>query len=218
MIAGDLQKKDPMLIIGFDGYHDFYPELIADNLSAQGIPAAGLSLSIPGLQEQKFITGRVLAEMFDQLDLCDRVANEIKQAFSGISQIKPQRIGFPAVFGLEKSQHVKEHLENLLGLPVFEIPTLPPSIPGIRLSRIMVSAIERLGGRVFDGMQVSSVITNSTQVVEIQTEAAARNKSHRARNFVLATGGILGGGLRARLRWKSHRDYLPAASISASKS
>ena len=135
--------------------------------------------------------------MFDQLDLCDRVANEIKQGLSGNSQIKPQRIGFPAVLGLEKSLQVKEHLENLLGLPVFEIPTLPPSIPGIRLSKILVSAIERLGGRVFEGMQVNSVVTNATQVVEVNTEAASRNKPHRAQNFVLATGGILGGGLRA---------------------
>ncbi len=197
MVAGDLRKKDPSLIIGFDGYYDFYPELIADNLAAQGFPATGLSLSLPVLREQKFITGRVLAELFDQLDFCDRVATEIKQLFSGKSQVKPQRIGFPAVLGLENSLEAKEHLENMLGLPVFEIPTLPPSIPGIRLSRIMVSAIERLGGRVYDGMQVNSAVTSSTRVVEIQTEAASRNKSHRARNFVLATGGILGGGLRA---------------------
>lgn len=197
MVAGDLHKNDPILVVGFDGFYDFYPELIADNLTIQGIQAAGLSLSLPVLLEHRFITGRVLAELFDQLDLCEIVANKIKKVSQGRTQIKPLRIGFPAVLGLEKSKQVKDLLENLLGLPIFEIPTLPPSIPGIRLSRILVSAIESAGGRVFEGMQVSSATVNRNRVLEIQTEAAARQKSHRARNFVLATGGILGGGVYA---------------------
>ncbi len=71
MVAGDLRNKDPILVIGFDGYHDFYPELIADNLTAQGFLAAGLSLALPALQGRGFITSRVLAEMFDQLELCE---------------------------------------------------------------------------------------------------------------------------------------------------
>ena len=197
MLAGDLRNKDPILIIGFDGFHDFYPELVADNLSSQGFPAAGLSLALPALQGRGFITSRVLAEMFDQLDLCKSVAQEINKVLLIKSQRKAQRIGFPAVLGLENSMQVKELLENLLGLPVFEIPTLPPSIPGIRLSKIMVSAIERAGGRVFEGMQVGSAVVNTNRVIEIQTEAASRYKTHRARNFILATGGILGGGLSA---------------------
>jgi glycerol-3-phosphate dehydrogenase subunit B len=44
-------------------------------------------------------------------------------------------------------------------------------------------------------MHVSSGVVNSNQIVEIQSEAASRKKSHRAKNYVLATGGILGGGL-----------------------
>ncbi len=78
---------------------------------------------------------------------------------------------------------VKELLENLLGLPVFEIPTLPPSIPGIRLSRIFVSAIESAGGRVFEGMQVSSAVVNTNRVIEIQTEAASRDKISPRQEF-----------------------------------
>jgi glycerol-3-phosphate dehydrogenase len=200
MIAGDLRKNDPMLVVGFDGYYDFFPELIADNLAAQGIPAEGINLSLPALLKRGFITGRVLAEMFDQLDLCEIVANEIKKVFQGKPPNKTLRIAFPAVLGLEQPKQVKEHLENLLGTPVFEIPTLPPSIPGIRLSRILVSAIERAGGHVYEGMQVSSAMMDSNRVFEIQTEAASRKKTHRAKNFALATGGFLGGGL--------HTDYL----------
>jgi glycerol-3-phosphate dehydrogenase subunit B len=135
--------------------------------------------------------------MFDQLDFCEIVNDGIKKVFQGRPSKKASRIAFPAVLGLEHPQQVKEHLENLLGSPVFEIPTLPPSIPGIRLSRKLVTAIERAGGHVYEGMQVSSAMIDSNRIGEIRTKAASRQKAHRAKNFVLATGGFLGGGLQA---------------------
>ncbi len=197
MMAGELQNNDQILVVGFEGFHDFYPELIADNLTAQGYPATGLRLSLPVLQQHKFITGRVLATLFDQLELCELVADKIKQAYKPNSTVKPQRIGFPAVLGLEKPLLVKEKLQSTLGLPVFEIPTLPPSIPGIRLSQVLVAAIESKGGRVFEGMQVNAAICDAGRIIEFQSEAASRQKAHRAENYILATGGILGGGMHA---------------------
>ena len=40
-------------------------------------------------------------------------------------------IGLPAILGLYRTQEVIAHLEELIGVPVFEIPTIPPSVPGI---------------------------------------------------------------------------------------
>jgi len=197
MTAGDLRNHDPILLVGFDGYYDFYPTLIADNLAIQGYSASGVSIPVPAFTERNFITGRVIAELFDQLEVCESIAHEIKKSFLGSTNGNPKRIGFPAVLGLEKPKQVKGLLENLLGLPVFEIPTLPPSIPGIRLSRMLVSTIEYAGGRVFEGMQVCGASMAANRVVEIQSETPTRPKSHRARQFLLATGGILGGGIRA---------------------
>jgi glycerol-3-phosphate dehydrogenase subunit B len=60
-----------------------------------------------------------------------------------------------------------------------------------------VQEVERLGGRVYDGMQALSASTEGRQVNTIFTEAAARMKPHQARTFVLATGGLLGGGFQS---------------------
>jgi glycerol-3-phosphate dehydrogenase subunit B len=43
------------------------------------------------------------------------------------------RVGFPAVLGMRDPIHVKEDLEAIIGVKVFEIPILPPSIPGMRI-------------------------------------------------------------------------------------
>lgn len=197
MIAGDLQSHEKILLIGFKDFHDFFPELAADNLSHQGHPATALRLELPWLNKHTFITSRVLAEAFENPEFQHELIQQIK-AHLGNNAPRPGRIGFPAVLGLNSPLEIKRSLEDQLDLPVFEIPTLPPSIPGIRLSRLLVKALERAGGQIFDGMQAESFDTiaadHTSQIQTIYSEAASRKKAHRAQKYVLATGGILGGG------------------------
>lgn len=191
MIAGDLKRPEKMLIVGFEGYLDFYPELIADNLRQLGVEAEGMTLEIASLKKQRLVTSRVLAEWFERQEFRSEVVKTLKEAWRGSNA---GRIGFPAVLGFQRALEVKADLEEQLGVPVFEIPTLPPSIPGIRLHHLLVNAIEQNGGRVYDGMQVLSAQVQDGRVQAVLSEAAARQKTHRAVSFVLASGGILGGG------------------------
>lgn len=192
MIAGDLRLKTPMLVVGFEQFNDFFPELIADNIACQGRPARGVTLDLPSLRQKRFVTGRVLASSFESAEFRQELVLALKSRLLGVA-----RIGFPAVLGMKNSVEIKRQLEAQLGLPVFEIPSLSPSIPGIRLHNLLVQEVERLGGRVYDGMQALSASTEGRQVNVIYTEAAARMKPHQARLFVLATGGLLGGGFQA---------------------
>jgi glycerol-3-phosphate dehydrogenase subunit B len=61
---------------------------------------------------------------------------------------------------------------------------------------MLVKAIEQNGGRVVDGTQVISADVQAGTVRAVWSEAAARPKQHRARRYILATGGILGGGFK----------------------
>jgi glycerol-3-phosphate dehydrogenase subunit B len=105
------------------------------------------------------------------------------------------RIGFPAVLGLHKPLEVLEHLQSSLGMPVFEIPGLPPSIPGIRLQNLLLTAIQNQHGAVYTGMPVIKVGTDENIIHTVWSEAAARQTPHYAKTYILATGGILGGGI-----------------------
>lgn len=209
MVAGDLSHREPMLIVGFEPFRDFYAELIADNLNAQGHLARGLTLDTPSLNQRRMLTSVILANMFEKVEVRTEIAELIRPRLSGAT-----RVGFPAVLGMHKALEVKRDLEQLLGVPVFEIPSLPPSVPGIRLHRILVAAIERAGGRVFEGMQVVSAETEGRRVSGVWSEAAARQRLHRATRFVLATGGILGGGIVADFDGKV-RDVIFDLPVSA---
>ena len=193
-IAGDLSDPAPMLLVGIEGFNDFYPQLAAANLQAQGISAEAAMIRLPGLQTRQQIDAMVLARYFDNLDTASELAKAIKPHLG-----QADRIGLPAVLGMKNAPGFVRALESQLGRRIFEIPGLPPSIPGMRLHQILVQAIQKLGGQVFQGMEVISGkwAAGSGQIETVYTEAAARPMPHTAKNFILATGGILGGGIHS---------------------
>jgi len=198
MTAGDVSIHEPTLIVGFDRFPDFYPALTASNLAQLGITTEGCSLDLPELRELNFVTSRILAELFDQDNFCESVANAIHQTLDHFPTLHPTRIGLPAVLGFNHYTQNRQILENQVGCKIFEIPTLPPSIPGIRLHRILVRAIKNAGGSVFDGMLAATAKISPEGIIQtVFAEAASRSRAQPAVNYLLATGGILGGGLKA---------------------
>lgn len=187
MTAGDLDRADPMLIVGFRRFGDFYPELVAANLTALGIPARGVLLDIAPLTERRFVNGSVLAGLFDEAGFRQKVAEEL-------GSFDESRVGFPAVIGRRDAPAAVADLSELVGAEVFEIPTLPMSIPGLRLQRMLRDAITRAGGRIVDNAAAMG-LEETDDALEVTTSAAARTARHRARSVVLATGGLLGGGV-----------------------
>src|SRR5690606_30329249 len=78
MVAGDLRRPDPMLIVGIRGFGDIYPHQIADNVATRGIPAEGVSVEVPTVDRRRFVTSQILASMLDQPDIRDELVRAIK--------------------------------------------------------------------------------------------------------------------------------------------
>jgi glycerol-3-phosphate dehydrogenase subunit B len=199
MIAGNATDRSPMIIVGFSQFRDFFPSVIADNLNAQNIIAQELTIDLPSLKNRRCITGMVLARLFDDPEFQQEVIDALKPKLGKVG-----RIGFPAVLGLQTSLNVIQNLQASLQVPVFEIPGLPPSIPGIRLHNLLVTAIEQNQGTLNNGMLVSSINVVDKIIRTIWSEAASRWKPHHAYKYVLATGGILGGGITASNNGYAH--------------
>ncbi len=193
MIAGDLRRDDPMLIVGIKQLVDFYPNIIAENLLKQGVDAAHLMLDLPKLAQRNFNTPVSIGSMMEQPNFRADLVQLIKPKLG-----KAKRVGLPAVLGREPSLAIKNDLEKQLGVPVFEIPGLPPSLPGMRLHAILLQAIEQAGGRVYHGLEGVEIESEDGLVTAVFTEAASRPKPHRFAQYVVATGGILGGGIVTR--------------------
>ena len=108
-----------------------------------------------------------------------------------------RRVALPAALGLDDHAAVLAEARDALGGPVFELPMVPPSIPGLRLQAVLRRRFLALGGRILLGEAVARVELDAERVARVILPAAAREMTIRAPALVLATGGLTGGGLVA---------------------
>ena len=190
--AGDLSTGQPLLVVGVEGMRDFYPKLIAENLSKQGHTARSAFLPFSLLTPRHDVTTVQLAKLVEDPS---RLA-QLSEALIRLVQAG-ERTGLPAILGFENHPAVLARLQEATGAPIFEIPTLPPSVPGIRLHSRLRRRLEAMGVRVEIGMEAIGFGAEGGRIAWVETETSSRPLKHRAAHFLLATGGILGGGINS---------------------
>src|SRR4029078_8927656 len=92
-------------------------------------------------------------------------------------------------------------LERALGRPVFEIPTLPPSVPGMRVFAILREALRRAGGTVILNNIVVGAEREGDKVSAVRVRVGLREERRGADWVVLATGGFASGGAELPSDW-----------------
>lgn len=188
-LSGDLSRPEPMVIVGFTGLRDFYPKWIAENLNKLGHQARAEFLPFDLLTDLRDRNNVQLAEGLEAPAPRARLAAALKKVHQ-----PGERIGLPALLGINEHPTLWRELQSAVGAPIFEIPTLPPSVPGIRLYRALSQQLTALGGRIESNMEVIGFQADDQQIHWVETATSARPLKHRAANFLLATGGVLGGG------------------------
>jgi len=189
---------DGMLLVGFTRYRDAWAPFAARNLQHAewaGGPSEirAVDVELPGLEQRHNIAPQMLARLFEDPAWRTRALSAIADAVPAGAW----RIGIPAVLGLDSHAEVHAAAERALGGRVFEIASLPPSVPGLRLFEALRRRILRAGARIQVGFDVVDVERSGGRVVAIHTEAASRTLRIGAEAFVLASGGIGGAGIRA---------------------
>ncbi len=119
-----------------------------------------------------------------------------------------ERAAFPAVLGIADPHGVWTELEHRLGRTVFEISTLPPSVPGMRVHKSLHDALRRAGGRVVLNSVVTGAEHDGGHVSSLHTRVGLRDERRGADWVVLATGGFASGGLELDSRWRARETAL----------
>ncbi|MGE5138245.1 MAG: glycerol-3-phosphate dehydrogenase subunit GlpB [Rudaea sp.] len=189
-LAGDLTRPEPMVIVGFTGLRDMYPQLIATNLLKQGHMARAEYVPLGLLTDRDDYSTVHLAAELDRPGRRARLGRELARV------LRPgERIGLPAVLGLDQHASVLREVSASAGAPIFEIPMLPPSVPGLRLWNGLRQKLVGMGVTVEVNMNVTGINLDHGSVNWLETETSGRPMRHRARRFLLATGGLISGGI-----------------------
>ncbi|MCZ2095398.1 MAG: anaerobic glycerol-3-phosphate dehydrogenase subunit B [Anaerolineae bacterium] len=191
-VGAAMPSLSRVLVVGFDGWRDFYAGLTADNLRADGIDASALTISMPNFGGNFDNWTIDLANYLDTPAGLNHLVAQVKPKLNGAAQV-----GFPAVLGFQPETRAR--IAEALGCPIFEIPTLTPSIPGLRLYHALRRAIIDQGGRFIVGSRVAGLETSGGRVTGVLAETAAnrRRRNIPADAVILATGGLFGGGLES---------------------
>ncbi len=190
---GDLTNfNGEVLLVGFTNWRDFYPELAVSHLAEQGIRARAISIDAPGAAQSWDLWPGEIARHLDDPGKRRAV----------IQQIKPhvrtaEKIGFPAVLGLDRHSEVLDDFSRQLERPCFEIPTLPPSVPGTRLSNRIRRWLLRQRVRVQIGHPVVRGIVDRDRCLGVDVGALGHTNPFYADQFILATGGLYNGGIQS---------------------
>ncbi len=193
MAAGDLTALDgTLLLVGFNGWRDFHPELAAGNLRDQGFDARGVLVELPDENGYWDAWPGDVARLFDRADVRAAVVRQLRRHTKDVA-----RIGFPAVLGFNEHMTALDDLAAQLERPVFEIATLPPSNPGVRLSNAIRRWLLRHRVRVQIGHPVVRGIVENGRCTGVEVGALGHTNTFRADAFILATGGLYNGGIQS---------------------
>ena len=199
--AGDSRQLGRLSVVGLPSLRDFHPALCASNLVAAGIDARAVTVDVA--VERADSTTLDMARLFDdptwRASFAAALAPLVRAA---------DHVGLPAMLGLKDPHTVLRDLEGRLGREVFEIPTLPPSVPGMRLFEILSHALRAAGGRLAFGAGVVGHERDGDRIICVDTASAGSPTRYEADAFVLAAGGFHSGAITLDSHRQAHEQVL----------
>jgi glycerol-3-phosphate dehydrogenase subunit B len=194
LIHGDLRSGEPFVAASIPGLDDFSAEYLLTASYDTGIPCEGIvELPIPESMKRTYPTSLSLAQMFDQIETLPVILEEWADRVHGLP-----RLAFPAALGFERHPEVLRVFQEVLKVSIFEIPAMPPSVPGLRIERILRNDLLRNRINLLEGKRAIGLIdgrSGGRLVAGIQIERGGNPTTVDADAVILATGGFLNGGL-----------------------
>jgi glycerol-3-phosphate dehydrogenase subunit B len=208
MAAGDLRDGGQVCVVGFRALKDFHAPLLADNLQRAGIGARAIELDLVP-EGRADVNSLGFARAFDTPAFRAEVTALLAARLGA-----DERVAFPAVLGIADAPAAWAELRDQLARPVFEVPTLPPSVPGMRVFAILRERLRRAGARVILNAVVHAGERTGARVTGVRARIGLRDVSHGADWVVLATGGFASGGLELDSAWRA-REVALGLPVSA---
>ncbi len=185
----------PGLIIDFWGLKGFSALQITEMLKPRWPNLRAVRIAFPSVDLSIDLYPERMARSMELDKNIVMLADEIRPHLNGA-----RIVGFPAILGMNKTARIMERLTDLLETDIFEIPTIPPSIPGLRMKENVETELSKRGVRMFGQKRVIGAIQNKNGGFWLDIGDVVGGKpEHRveADGVILASGRFLGMGLHA---------------------
>lgn len=189
-----VEKARNVLVLSIQGYRDCRPKLIISqlrryknwgekNFSALALPA-------PFREGGRALSALDLAHMADRAQGREWLLQELK----GLGE-KHDLVLLPPILGVEADSAFRKKAAEVAGCPLLEMLSTPPGVAGMRIREVLVRRLLELGTEFFENARIIGSASQDGLCEKLVVMAAGREVMHRAHAFVIATGGILSGGV-----------------------
>ena len=187
------EKKPPCLIAGFRGLGDFSARQIVETLQHQWPELRAARIPFPDTDHvNELFAGDILAQSLELSINRKKLIESLRK-----HREDAEVIGLPAVLGMNHTDEIISEMEEEIGVPVFEIPTPPVSVPGLRLNDAFVRGLSAKGVRHFPQSQVVKVRQNEAEEFVAAIGHKPAQHTILTKGIILASGRFWGRGLYA---------------------
>lgn len=194
-IAPDiLAKAEKILVVSVKGFRDCRPALVASQLVRYPAYAskdiATLVLPAPFDEHGRSLNALDLAHFVERREGRDWLVQQLKGKGKEFDLVL-----LPPMLGLRKRPSILSAVVDSLGCPALEMLSVPPGVGGLRLRRALVDKLVEKGVEFYENAQITGAVTKDGKCVSLELTSTGRQTSQYAKAFVIATGGILSGGI-----------------------
>jgi glycerol-3-phosphate dehydrogenase subunit B len=187
-----LAGKKPCLLVGILGLKGFSAYQVAATLNARWPELRSVQISFPGLSHYAEVYAERLARALELGANRKRFAGAVRSCLDGA-----KFVGFPPILGISNSLEIFTDLQNLIDVPIFEVPGTAPSVPGLRLKEAFERFLPLSAVRLFSQQKVMKLSPDASGNFILEIGRFSEERAVRSKAVILATGGFIGGGLRA---------------------
>ena len=181
-------------LFNITGFLDFYTRFIADEFLKMGAKCSIHSINFPALENLRKNPTEMrsvnIARVFDKQENIKELARILKAESGDCDSII-----LPAITGLNR-EDVVDYLRKEINKPIYLLPTLPPSVPGIHTQQKLRSVFQQDGGVFMLGDNVLRADIKGNRISQIYSFNHG-DIPFVGQNFILATGSYFSQGLIA---------------------
>ncbi|WP_302736907.1 anaerobic glycerol-3-phosphate dehydrogenase subunit GlpB [uncultured Desulfovibrio sp.] len=189
-----LTRAKRILVAGVRGLRDCRPALIVSQLRRYKDWAdkdfIQILLPSPLGETHRSLSALDLARLVDKPQGRDWLIRALREHAGQCDAVL-----LPPICGSRADASVWHELSQAVGCPLVEMLSIPPGVGGLRLRDALLRELRRHDFELVENARLIRAETNGKQCTALVALAAGQERRHRARAFVLATGGILGGGV-----------------------
>lgn len=189
-----LAAAKKILVLTVTGFRDCRPSLIISQLRRYSDFAdkefAAYTLPSPFDEKGRSLNALDLAHVADREEGREWFLKALRGRGNGFDLALA-----PPMLGVSFRNNIRAAATEALGCPIMEMVSVPPGVGGLRIRQALVSSLLDSGVDFFDKAKVAEGHVDEDGSVHLQVAATGRHVEHQARACVVATGGIISGGV-----------------------